>query len=204
MSELGHPSWGPELGPEHYRKTQFTRVRRVRARALGRPPHNETMLRRSLPLVGRAARAGPLGPVRLPRPNTCPRRLMGGGGSNHAPGVEPHFHISPWHKHGVRPAPRVAVGERALARFRGRAKSPSRPRITRASRPLSTARAPAPLDAQGTFYMTLMFLWVFYRAKEDGAVMLGLIHPWDAHGGHGHGDHGHDDEEHEEDEEEEE
>ena len=69
---------------------------------------------------------------------------------------------------------------------------------------LSTARAPAPLDAQGTFYMTLMFLWVFYRAKEDGAVMLGLIHPWDAHGGHGHGDHGHDDEEHEEDEEEEE
>ena len=77
-------------------------------------------------------------------------------------------------------------------------------RASHARRALSTARAPAPLDAQGTFYMTLMFLWVFYRAKEDGAVMLGLIHPWDAHGGHGHGDHGHDDEEHEEDEEEEE
>ena len=148
MSELGHPSWGPELGPEHYRKTQFTRVRRVRAGSRA-PAAQRDHAPPVAPLVGRAARAGPLGPVRLPRPNTCPRRLMGGGGSNHAPGVEPHFHISPWHKHGVRPAPRVAVGERALARFRGRAKSPSRPRITRASRPLSTARAPAPSRRTG-------------------------------------------------------
>ena len=75
--------------------------------------------------------------------------------------------------------------------------------------------------------MTLMFLWVFYRAKEDGAVMLvrllpgsstrawleraptqGLIHPWDAHGGHGgghgHGDHDDEDEEEGDDEDEDE
>ena len=69
--------------------------------------------------------------------------------------------------------------------------------------------------------MTMMFLWVFYRAKEDGAVMLvsahirlspwelnalpllqGLIHPWDAHGGHGHGHDEHDDEDEEGDDEE--
>ena len=29
-----------------------------------------------------------------------------------------------------------------------------------------------------------MWLWVFYRAQEDGAVVLGLVHPWDAHGHH--------------------
>mmetsp|Transcript_22032 Transcript_22032/g.49852 ORF Transcript_22032/g.49852 Transcript_22032/m.49852 type:complete len:116 (+) Transcript_22032:15-362(+) len=36
----------------------------------------------------------------------------------------------------------------------------------------------------GTALATLMWLWVFYRAKEDGAVVLGLIHPWDAHHHH--------------------
>ena len=34
----------------------------------------------------------------------------------------------------------------------------------------------------GTALATLMWLWVFYRCKEDGAVVLGLVHPWDAHG----------------------
>ncbi|KAF0902165.1 hypothetical protein E2562_014413 [Oryza meyeriana var. granulata] len=32
--------------------------------------------------------------------------------------------------------------------------------------------------------------WVFYRAKQDGAVLLGLRHPWDGHDDHSHG-HGH-------------
>lgn len=37
--------------------------------------------------------------------------------------------------------------------------------------------------------MTVMWLWIFYRAKEDGAYMLGFGHPWDHHHGHGHDDH---------------
>ena len=36
----------------------------------------------------------------------------------------------------------------------------------------------------GTALATLMWLWVFYRAQEDGAVVLGLVDPWDAHGHH--------------------
>ncbi|KAK0545482.1 hypothetical protein OC846_005647 [Tilletia horrida] len=35
-----------------------------------------------------------------------------------------------------------------------------------------------------------MWFFIFYRAKQDGAVMLGLKHPWDGHDHH-HGD-GHD------------
>ncbi|GAQ82930.1 hypothetical protein KFL_001290210 [Klebsormidium nitens] len=31
----------------------------------------------------------------------------------------------------------------------------------------------------------LMWFWILYRAKEDGAVFLGLRHPWDHHA-HGH------------------
>ncbi|KAF9166767.1 hypothetical protein DFQ27_003762 [Actinomortierella ambigua] len=34
-----------------------------------------------------------------------------------------------------------------------------------------------------------MWFWVFYKAKQEGPVVLGLQHPWDGHG-HGHG-HGH-------------
>ncbi|PWN89335.1 hypothetical protein FA10DRAFT_302686 [Acaromyces ingoldii] len=34
-----------------------------------------------------------------------------------------------------------------------------------------------------------MVFWILYRAKQDGAVLLGLKHPWDGH--HGHDDHGH-------------
>ncbi|KXN66648.1 hypothetical protein CONCODRAFT_11433 [Conidiobolus coronatus NRRL 28638] len=34
-----------------------------------------------------------------------------------------------------------------------------------------------------------MWFWIFYRMKQDGAVLFGLRHPWDGH--HGHGDHGH-------------
>ncbi|KAJ7517400.1 hypothetical protein O6H91_21G022500 [Diphasiastrum complanatum] len=35
----------------------------------------------------------------------------------------------------------------------------------------------------------VMWFWIFYRAKQDGAALLGLRHPWEAHG-HAHG-HGH-------------
>uniref|UniRef100_A0A7N0VA08 Uncharacterized protein n=1 Tax=Kalanchoe fedtschenkoi TaxID=63787 RepID=A0A7N0VA08_KALFE len=31
--------------------------------------------------------------------------------------------------------------------------------------------------------------WIFYRAKQDGPVVLGWRHPWEGHGhAHGHGD----------------
>ncbi|KAG8074567.1 hypothetical protein GUJ93_ZPchr0006g43379 [Zizania palustris] len=33
----------------------------------------------------------------------------------------------------------------------------------------------------------VMWFWVFYRAKQDGAVLLGLRHPWDGHDDHSHG-----------------
>lgn len=36
----------------------------------------------------------------------------------------------------------------------------------------------------------VMWFWVFYRAKQDGAVLLGMRHPWDGHDDHSHG-HGH-------------
>lgn len=54
---------------------------------------------------------------------------------------------------------------------------------------------PGPIHVNASKYMqALMWFWVFYRFKEDGAVMLGLRHPWDGHGGgHGHSDgHGDD------------
>ncbi|KAF9793241.1 hypothetical protein BJ322DRAFT_1033608 [Thelephora terrestris] len=36
-----------------------------------------------------------------------------------------------------------------------------------------------------------MWFFIFYRARQDGAKLLGLSHPWEAHG-HGHHDeHGH-------------
>ncbi|KAG7562764.1 hypothetical protein FFLO_01825 [Filobasidium floriforme] len=35
-----------------------------------------------------------------------------------------------------------------------------------------------------------MWFFIFYRARQDGAALLGLKHPWDGHG-HGHGDDGH-------------
>ncbi|CAD6892476.1 unnamed protein product [Tilletia controversa] len=36
-----------------------------------------------------------------------------------------------------------------------------------------------------------MWFFIFYRAKQDGAVMLGLKHPWDGHEHHdSHGEHG--------------
>ncbi|KAL4157970.1 hypothetical protein KRP22_005514 [Phytophthora ramorum] len=34
-------------------------------------------------------------------------------------------------------------------------------------------------------YGTMLWLWVFWRAKQDGRAVLGLEHPWD----HGHGHH---------------
>ncbi|TYZ58155.1 hypothetical protein PybrP1_002397 [[Pythium] brassicae (nom. inval.)] len=42
----------------------------------------------------------------------------------------------------------------------------------------------------GLAYGTMLWLWIFYRAKEDGRVVLGLEHPWD-HGHGGHDDHAH-------------
>lgn len=33
---------------------------------------------------------------------------------------------------------------------------------------------------------TTMWLWLFYRCKEDGPFLFLGIHPWE---GHGHGDH---------------
>ncbi|KAH9153690.1 hypothetical protein AeRB84_004101 [Aphanomyces euteiches] len=43
----------------------------------------------------------------------------------------------------------------------------------------------------GLAFSVVTWLWIFHRAKEDGAVLLGWEHPWDhGHGhGHGHGDH---------------
>ncbi|EMD32043.1 hypothetical protein CERSUDRAFT_119047 [Gelatoporia subvermispora B] len=35
-----------------------------------------------------------------------------------------------------------------------------------------------------------MWFFIFYRARKDGAKLLGLKHPWEGHE-HGHG-HGHD------------
>ncbi|KAL4389631.1 hypothetical protein AHAS_Ahas03G0064400 [Arachis hypogaea] len=33
----------------------------------------------------------------------------------------------------------------------------------------------------------VMWFWVFYRAKQDGPVVLGWRHPWEGHDDHGHG-----------------
>ena len=38
----------------------------------------------------------------------------------------------------------------------------------------------------GEVFGTVAWLWVFHRFSQDGAVLLGLRHPWD------HGDHGDD------------
>ena len=40
-----------------------------------------------------------------------------------------------------------------------------------------------------TVMTTVCWVWILWRCYEDGAVVLGLKHPWDGHGGHG--DHGH-------------
>lgn len=37
----------------------------------------------------------------------------------------------------------------------------------------------------GTAFGTLMWLWIFWRAKNDGKALLGLEHPWDHHEDHG-------------------
>ena len=59
------------------------------------------------PMTPFAAR--PIAGARAARPNTrvVSKRLMGGGGNNHGPGSTPHFHINPWHKHGVSPSSHV-------------------------------------------------------------------------------------------------
>mmetsp|Transcript_1893 Transcript_1893/g.3781 ORF Transcript_1893/g.3781 Transcript_1893/m.3781 type:complete len:106 (+) Transcript_1893:1-318(+) len=43
----------------------------------------------------------------------------------------------------------------------------------------------------GELFGFVCWFWIFYRAKEDGAVVLGLRHPWE----HGHHDD-HEDEHH--------
>ncbi|XP_024402661.2 uncharacterized protein [Physcomitrium patens] len=35
----------------------------------------------------------------------------------------------------------------------------------------------------------VMWLWVLYRAKQDGAVLMGWRHPWEGHGHGGHNEH---------------
>ncbi|KZT67174.1 hypothetical protein DAEQUDRAFT_729413 [Daedalea quercina L-15889] len=40
-----------------------------------------------------------------------------------------------------------------------------------------------------------MWFFIFYRARKDGAKLLGLSHPWEAHG-HGHGEADHHDQHH--------
>ena len=42
----------------------------------------------------------------------------------------------------------------------------------------------------GTTMMVVMWLWLFYRAKEDGMSVLGLREPWEHGGGHRHVDVG--------------
>jgi len=42
----------------------------------------------------------------------------------------------------------------------------------------------------GEVFGTICWLWVFWRFKQDGKVLLGMEHPWDH--GHDHGDGGHD------------
>lgn len=49
----------------------------------------------------------------------------------------------------------------------------------------------------GVFLGSVMWFWVFYRAREDGPALLGFVKPWDAHGDHGDHGHGHGDEHHE-------
>eukprot|EP00535_Pseudo-nitzschia_heimii_P006747 CAMPEP_0197182124 /NCGR_PEP_ID=MMETSP1423-20130617/6190_1 /TAXON_ID=476441 /ORGANISM="Pseudo-nitzschia heimii, Strain UNC1101" /LENGTH=99 /DNA_ID=CAMNT_0042632499 /DNA_START=231 /DNA_END=530 /DNA_ORIENTATION=+ len=43
----------------------------------------------------------------------------------------------------------------------------------------------------GEAFGTVCWLWVFWRFKQDGRVLLGYEHPWDHGGGHGHGDDHH-------------
>jgi len=37
-----------------------------------------------------------------------------------------------------------------------------------------------------TVMTTVCWVWMLWRCYEDGAVVLGLRHPWDGHGDHGH------------------
>ena len=36
----------------------------------------------------------------------------------------------------------------------------------------------------GEAFGTVCWLWVFWRFKQDGRVLLGYEHPWDHGGGH--------------------
>ena len=40
----------------------------------------------------------------------------------------------------------------------------------------------------GEAFGTVAWLWVFYRFKQDGKVLLGMEHPWDHGHSGGHGD----------------
>ena len=37
----------------------------------------------------------------------------------------------------------------------------------------------------GEVFGTIAWVWIFHRFRMDGAVLLGMAHPWD----HGHDDH---------------
>ena len=108
-----------------------------------------------------------------------PKRRMGGGGGGRAPRRPPM-------RGGLSRAPESVPGPTTARRD-----APGAPRATRAP-------AAGPYDDKhgpyhGHFhvskwheypaiaYCTVMWLWMMYRAKQDGAWVLGIIHPWDAH-----------------------
>ena len=75
---------------------------------------------------------------------------------------------------------------------------PPRPRRRRCRRRRAAATAPPPPPAGfhaphvnpvhqriGVTLGAIMWFWVFYRAREDGPVVLGWRHPWDHGEAHG-------------------
>ncbi|KAH6626367.1 hypothetical protein B0J18DRAFT_464388 [Chaetomium sp. MPI-SDFR-AT-0129] len=48
-------------------------------------------------------------------------------------------------------------------------------------RPEMNGRPPVPRIYRffGTGLGAVMWFWIFYRAKQDGPVLLGWKHPWD-------------------------
>ena len=113
---------------------------------------------------GRACRAARPGPA--PEAKHVPSPSDGRRWQQPRARVDPHFHINPAQARGASKrassfvshclAPHVAAsrsGSAPLARFRDRKKA-----LVRAITPAHSTL--------GTFYMTLMFLWVFYRARK--------------------------------------
>ncbi|KZZ90603.1 hypothetical protein AAP_03698 [Ascosphaera apis ARSEF 7405] len=47
------------------------------------------------------------------------------------------------------------------------------------SHPIRAPQGPNVYKFAATALGASMWFWLFYRAKKDGAVLLGLKHPWD-------------------------